>query len=120
MYSQAVFGFTVLFRPSLPVPSPSFFPHPSALGLSLAVVLAVGVVVMSVVEEEVLVGAVGGEGDSRDAEAGEGGLEAVPAGEAAGVSPGLSVYASKQHGQRNFTREGEGKGAITDVLSHGS
>lgn len=46
-------------------------------------------VVMVVLEEEVLVAAVAGKGNGRDAQAGEGVLEAVPAGEGASVSPGL-------------------------------
>lgn len=49
------------------------------------------VVVVVVLEEEVLVAAVAGKGDGRDAQAGEGVLEAVPAREGAGVSPGLTA-----------------------------
>lgn len=58
----------------------------------LEVVLSVGVAVVVVVgQEEVLVGAVAGKGDGRDAEAGEGSLEPVESREGALVSPGLSV-----------------------------
>jgi len=53
-------------------------------------VVAVTVVVV-VLEEKVLVGAVGGEGDGRDAESREGALESVPAGEDACVAPCFSV-----------------------------
>ena len=53
-------------------------------------IVAVSVVVV-VLEEEVLVGAVRGKGDGGDAEAGHGALESVPAGEVACVAPCFSV-----------------------------
>lgn len=63
--------------PSLP---PLGVPYTPALVVLLAVVVLV-------LEEEMLVSAVGNEGDGRDTEAGEAVLEAVPAGVAALVSP---------------------------------
>jgi len=59
-------------------------------GLVVAVSMLVAVVVV-VLEEEVLVGAVGSEGDGRDAQAGQGVLEPVPPAEDAGIAPGLTV-----------------------------
>ena len=50
------------------------------------------VVVVLVLEKQLLVAEVGDEGDGGDAEAREGGPEPVPAGEGAGVAPGLAVY----------------------------
>lgn len=67
--------------PSLPPPGVPYTP-------ALVVLLAVVVLVL---EEEILVSAVGSEGDGRDTEAGEAVLEAVPAGVAALVSPGFAV-----------------------------
>lgn len=69
------------WMPSLP---PLGVPYTPALVVLLAVVVLV-------LEEEVLVSAVGGEGDGGDAEAGEAVLEAVPAGVAALVSPGFAA-----------------------------
>lgn len=57
---------------------------------SMTLVVAVTVVVV-ILEEEVLVGAVTGECDAGDTEAGEDTLEAVEAAEGAGVSPGLTA-----------------------------
>lgn len=48
------------------------------------------VAVVLVFKEKVLVGAVSGEGDGGGAEAGQGTLKAVPSGERALVSPGLT------------------------------
>lgn len=68
-------------------------PHPSLASLNLAsmVSVAVSVAVVLVLQEEVLVAAVGGKGHRRDAQAGERALEAVPSGEDALVSPRLAV-----------------------------
>ena len=79
----------------------------------LAVLAAVVVVV--VLHEEVLIQAVAGKGDGRDAEAGEGVLEAVPPGEAAGVAPRLAVHRAV----RSCSMEWGERGA-TYALSHGS
>ena len=60
----------------------------------LVVTLAVrSILVVAVIQEHVLVSAVGGEGDGGDAEAGEGAPEAVESRERAGVSPRLTVHA---------------------------
>lgn len=53
--------------------------------------LSLLVTVVLVLEEEVLVGAVGSEGDGGPAQAGEGALKTVPSSEGAGVAPGLAV-----------------------------
>jgi hypothetical protein len=61
--------------------------------LSLVVLIAVPLaVVVLVLEEEVLVRAVAGEGDGGCAQAGKAALESVPAREGARVSPGLAVF----------------------------
>jgi len=73
-----------------PPSSPFLRPHPLSVCSPLVMVLAVTVTVVVVVgQEEVLVGAVAGEGDGSDAEAGEGSLETVESREGALVSPGL-------------------------------
>lgn len=51
----------------------------------------VGVTVVVILQEEVLVCAVGSEGDSGDTETGEKTLESVPAAEGTGIAPGLTV-----------------------------
>lgn len=53
-------------------------------------VVAIAVVVV-ILQEEVLVCAVGSEGDGGDAQTGEKTLEAVPPAERTSVSPGLAV-----------------------------
>jgi hypothetical protein len=59
--------------------------------ITLVVLLAMRLaVVVLVLEEEVLVTAVSGKGDCRDAETWETALETVPAGVGALVSPGLT------------------------------
>jgi hypothetical protein len=58
----------------------------------LVVGLAVAVtVVVVILQEEMLVCAVGSEGDGSDAQSGEETLEAVPPAEGASISPGLTV-----------------------------
>lgn len=57
---------------------------------SQPLVVAFAVVVV-ILQEEVLVCAVGSEGDGSDTEAGEKTLEAVPPAERTSVSPGLAV-----------------------------
>lgn len=49
------------------------------------------VVVVVILQEEVLVCAVGSEGDGSDAQTGEEALEAVPPGERASIAPGLTI-----------------------------
>lgn len=49
-------------------------------------------VVVVVLQEEVLVGAVGSESDGGDAETGEEALEAVPAAERTSVAPGFTTW----------------------------
>jgi len=84
----------------------------------LAVLAAVVVVVL---QEKVLVGAVAGKGDDGDAKAGERVLEAVEAGEAACVAPRLAVH-HHHLCQINLDAEGEGRErtGVTHALSHGS
>lgn len=68
-------------------------PRSSLSGSLLVVLIAVPLaVVVLVLEEEVLVRAVAGEGDGGCAQAGEAALESVPAREGARVSPGLTVF----------------------------
>lgn len=80
---------------------PSFTPsivgrQPSA-NLLLHNLLVVGLamvgvtVVVVILQEEVLVCAIGSEGDGRDAQAGEEALETVPSAEGASIAPGLTV-----------------------------
>ncbi len=76
---------------------------------------AASVVVVVLLHEEVLVHAVAGKGDGRDAEAGEGVLEAVPPGEAACVAPRLAVHRPVRSASRGW-----GKRRATYALSHGS
>lgn len=59
-------------------------------------------VVVVILHEEVLVCAVGSEGDSRDAQTGEETLKAVPAGKGAGIAPGLAV--GRISTERNWPR----------------
>jgi hypothetical protein len=54
-------------------------------------VAVVSVTVVIILQEEMLVCAVGSESDSRDTEAGEETLESVKTAEGAGVAPGLTV-----------------------------
>lgn len=72
---------------NLPSPrSPSTFPR------SLVVIVAVSIaVVVLILEEEVFVGAVYGEGDGGGAQSGESALVSVPSGEGALVPPSLTV-----------------------------
>lgn len=48
-------------------------------------------VVVLILDEEVFVAAVAGKGNSRNAQAGETALEALPAGVGSGISPGLAI-----------------------------
>ena len=78
-----------------PSPSPSLNPPSGGVaGAARAHALPRLVVILAVVlvlEEQVLVAAVGGEGHRRDAQAREGALEAVPSRKGARVAPGLPV-----------------------------
>lgn len=73
--------FPILYPPLYP--SPHLHTHISSGSLM--------VLAMAIVKEEMLVRAVAGESHGGNAQAGERRLEAVPAGEAAGVSPCLSA-----------------------------
>lgn len=62
-------------------------------------------VVVVIFHEEVLVCAVGSEGDGRDAQTGEETLETVPAGEGTGVAPSLTVRRIST--ERNWSNGGD-------------
>lgn len=62
-------------------------------------------VVVVILQEEVLVCAVGSEGNGRDAQTGEETLETVPPAEGAGIAPGLTV--GRFSTERNWSHSGD-------------
>lgn len=72
----------------------------------------VGITVVVILQEEVLVCAVGREGNGGDAETGEKALEAVPPAEGASIAPGLTVQWLASSCGTRFSRDG-GRGGRT-------